>query len=504
MGQSFPRRIIPLVLVIGLLFSGGWGVCPLSHAGAPQNIILMIGDGLGLESVWAAGAYQFGSDYHKFGGKEKLNFEKLAGFCWMTTHPLNLSTSPTNESAPLVFYDPTWTRGGKPGQMDYPRFGPELSFNGAAKGEPGEGPGQGVGRIYATDSGSSATSMACGIKTYLNAIGMDNFNRPCKNIMEKFQEKGKKTGVVTSVQFSHATPAAFAAHNVSRKNYWAIAEEMIRVAQPEVIMGAGHPAFDEYGTPKTPMYRYLSAEDFRFLSQGPTGGGGPYTLVETREQFLELMKGIPPARVFGLIQNQKGLRPSLADGSQADPRQPTLKEMTQGALAVLSQEGKGFFLMVEGGAIDRGHHQNDLNLAIGELFGFQEAVQAVLDWIENPQNPRGGWEKNLLIVTADHETGYLSRIGNKGRGVIPDHLYNSKGHTVRPVGVWYQGAGMEFFQKYLKTVNDFERGEIQLIDNTELHKVMEESLQAPPESKPVPEPEKKDLSFWREILKKAA
>ena len=47
-------------------------------------------------------------------------------------------------------------------------------------------------------------------------------------------------------------------------------------------------------------------------------------------------------------------------------------------------------------------------------------------------------------------------------------------------------------------------GRFSLIDNTELHKVMEECLQAPSESKPVPEPEKKDLSFWREELKKAA
>ena len=160
--------------------------------------------------------------------------------------------------------------------------------------------------------------------------------------------------------------------------------------------------------------------------------------------------------------------------------------------------------MVEGGAIDRGHHANDLNWAIGELFGFQEAVQAVSAWIEDPRNPQGGWDKNLLIVTADHETGYLSGIGNKGRGVIPDHVYNSKEHTNRPVGVWYQGAGMEFFQKYLKPVNDFERGEIQLIDNTEIYKVMEECLQEPSESKPVPEPEKKDLSFLREELRKAA
>jgi len=57
---------------------------------------------------------------------------------------------------------------------------------------------------------------------------------------------------------------------------------------------------------------------------------------------------------------------------------------------------------------------------------------------------------------------------------------------------------------FCEVIKDFERGEIQIIDNTELHKVMEESLQAPPESKTVPEPEKKDLGFWREDLKKAA
>jgi alkaline phosphatase len=179
MSRSLRKRITPLVLVVGLLFSGLWGACTLSHAGAPQNVVLMIGDGMGLESVWAAGAYQFGSDYYGFGGKEKLNFEKLAGFCWMTTYPLNLSTSPTNEATPLASYDPTWSRGGKPGQLDYPRFGPELVFNGTARGEWGAGPGQdGGSKIYATDSGSSATSMACGIKTYLNAIGIIPRNTP--------------------------------------------------------------------------------------------------------------------------------------------------------------------------------------------------------------------------------------------------------------------------------------------------------------------------------------
>ena len=105
----------------------------------------------------------------------------------------------------LVGYDPAWTRGGKPGQLDYPRFGPELTFEVSALQGPGNGYGNGEERqAYAANSGSSATSLACGIKTYIGAIGMDNFNRPCKNIVEKFQEKGKKAGIVP--RSSSATP----------------------------------------------------------------------------------------------------------------------------------------------------------------------------------------------------------------------------------------------------------------------------------------------------------
>ena len=427
---------LPAALALALMV---WGIAgPAARAEAPRNIILMIGDGMGLESVWAAGAFQFGSAYHKFGGREKLSFEKLSGFAWVTTYPLNLSSSPTSDPRPLVSYDPTWTRGGKPGQLDYPRFGPELTFNLPLEG-PGNGYGNGAGRkAYATDSGSAATSLACGIKTFISAIGMDNFNRPCQSIVEKFHEKGKKAGIVTSVQFSHATPAAFGAHNVNRKNYFAIAEEMIRVVQPEVVMGAGHPGFNGYGNPVTPnYYKYISDEDYRFITREGASGGGPYTLVEKREDFLGLLEGIPPGRIFGLVQNASGLKEVSGQGPSDAALTPSLREMTLGAVRVLSEEAPGFFLMVEGGAIDHGHHLNDLVLAIGETVRFQEAVQAVMDWIENPKNPRGGWDKNLLIVTADHETGYLTGIAPKGPGVIPRHAYNS-GST--PTG--WSGSGI--------------------------------------------------------------
>ena len=148
------------------------GLCPglAVHSAwpdPPQNMILMIGDGLGMESVWAAGAYQFGSDYHKFGGQEKLRFEKLSGFCWMTTYPLNLSTSPTNEPSSRVSYDPDLD----PGRQTRPTgLSPLWSGIELQRIDPrgtGERVGNGDGRkAYATDSGASATALACGIKTF--------------------------------------------------------------------------------------------------------------------------------------------------------------------------------------------------------------------------------------------------------------------------------------------------------------------------------------------------
>ena len=265
---------------------------------------------------------------------------------------------------------------------------------------------------------------------------------------------------------------------MTRKNYWAIAEEMIRVVEPEVVMGAGHPGFDGHGSPAGPQYKYLSPEDYRLLNREGNSGGGPYLLVEKPADFLNLIKDTGASKVFGLVQNRNGLKPGPADGSGEASKSPTLKDLTQGALRVSSRK-PGILLMVEGGAIDRGHHLNDLNLAIGETLGFQDAVQAVVDSIENPRNTRGGWDNNLLIVTADHETGYLAGSNPKGRGSFPAMSIIPRTHQPAGRGL-VQGSGMEFFQKYLKGLNDFERGAIQVIDNTEIHKVMEECLQGEP------------------------
>ena len=82
---------------------------------------------------------------------------------------------------------------------------------------------------------------------------------------------------------------------------------------------------------------------------------------------------------------------------------PSLALMTKGALNVLDNDPDGFFVMIEGGAVDWANHANQLGRLIQEQNDFNDAVDVAIDWIK----ANGGFEKNLLIVTGDHETGYL-------------------------------------------------------------------------------------------------
>ncbi|MBK6733320.1 MAG: alkaline phosphatase [bacterium] len=83
---------------------------------------------------------------------------------------------------------------------------------------------------------------------------------------------------------------------------------------------------------------------------------------------------------------------------------PSLTDMARGALNVLDADPDGFFLMIEGGAVDWAAHDNQPGRLVEEVVGFAEAVAAVRRWID----ANGGWERNLLLITADHETGYLT------------------------------------------------------------------------------------------------
>ena len=77
---------------------------------------------------------------------------------------------------------------------------------------------------------------------------------------------------------------------------------------------------------------------------------------------------------------------------------PTLSEMTSAAIQVLSQNPKGFWLMMEAGDVDWANHDNNIDNSIGAVFSGDAAVKTITDWVEQ----HSSWEESVLIVTADH------------------------------------------------------------------------------------------------------
>jgi len=395
---------------------------------APKNIILMIGDGMGPDSVYAAGAYKYGNDYHLFGGEQKMAMETLANHIYATTYSGNGHG-----------YDFGWAGGNR----DYVK-------------------------TRATDSAAAATALATGVKTYDAAIGVDNDKRTLTSIVEIAKERGMKTGVISSVPFSHATPAGFAAHNVDRNNYTAITHDMVFNVQPDVIMGAGHPD----GAAEGKEYEYITEADWAALR----GGYTPYALIQDRAEFQKLATEPRVGKVFGAFRNHFCLKYCNADRAAADPNLPTLAEMAEGTLRTL-ENPQGFFLMIEGGAIDWNNHADDLNGSIGETLAFDETVASVLKWIAR----NGGWGQNLLIITADHDTGYMNGVQPTEKGKLPAVQWGTDekkwtSHTNRLVPVYYQGAGADLLSFFAAEVTDFERGKVRYIDNTHIFKAMNAAI----------------------------
>ncbi len=157
---------------------------------------------------------------------------------------------------------------------------------------------------------------------------------------------------------------------------------------------------------------------------------------------------------------------------------PTLANMTQAALTVLGKDPDGFWLMVEGGDIDWAAHDNNMDNLIGTMNDFDKAVQTTINWINN----NGGWSKNLLIVTADHDhyltlnPDFPSKLtaqdpnvsgglkfnakditfnqhlpANAGHfwGSDPTQKYLWGSHSQRIVPVYYQGASSSTLTRFL-------------------------------------------------------
>lgn len=264
---------------------------------------------------------------------------------------------------------------------------------------------------YITDSGAGGTAIATGKRTYNGAIGVDMNKQPIPSVLEIAKQNGLATGIVVSCAITHATPASFYAHQGSRAQDEDIAADLLKT-QPDVVIGGGYKSF-------------AHRKDGRNLIEELKQAG--YQVADSTADLSSYKSGKLAALVaYG--------HPAKITAGRGD----LLAKGTQTALNILSQNKKGFFLMVEGSQIDWAGHDNDFEYNVQETIDFDKAVGIALEFAKKDGN-------TLVIVTADHETGGLALTeGGIAEGKVGGKFI-TKDHTAVMVPVFAYGPGAEAF-----------------------------------------------------------
>ena len=340
---NFKKKILPIAVLSTVAFGSLVGTFNAEakneakdNSAEIKNVIFLIGDGMGVSYT---SAYRYLKDNPETVEAEKTEFDKyLVG-----------------------------------NQMTYP-----------------EDPDQNV-----TDSASAATAMSAGIKTYNNAIAVDNDGSEVKTVLEAAKESGKATGLVATSEITHATPASFGAHDETRKNMNGIADdyfdEMINGEHKiDVMLGGGKDLFDR--------------KDRNLVEEFKSAG---YSYVENKQDLLKNGND----QVLGLFA-PRGMDKMIDRNEET----PSLEEMTKSAIDSLNKDKDGFFLMVEGSQVDWAGHDNDIVAAMSEMEDFEKAYKAAIEFAKKDKH-------TLVVATADHSTG--------GYSIGADGIYNWFGAPIK-------------------------------------------------------------------------
>ena len=316
-----------------------------------KNIILFIGDGMGVSTVTAARIYD-GQSRGETGEENILSFEKFPHVAFVKTYDTNQQVS---------------------------------------------------------DSAGAASAMNTGVKTRAGVLGISGVAHR-KNCIEALvhsvptlgevsKQHGKAVGIVTTTRLTHATPAAVYAHTPERgwesdKNLpdeareegcRSIARQFVEFkGGVDVALGGGAKKFSK----KLLKSWQKRNEKGRFV---------------TDQTGLNALDSADKSPVLGLFSKS---HMTFMLQKKKDNSEPTLSEMTAKAIDLLSNRKAGYYLMVEGGRIDHGHHANMAGLALSETQEFAKAVKVALSKVD--------LSETLIIVTADHShvftmAGYPTR-----------------------------------------------------------------------------------------------
>lgn len=298
------------------------------------------------------------------------------------------------------------------------------------------------------DSAGTASAMVSGMKTLSGVLGVTSkvsygncatvAGNEADTLFELATRAGLATGLVTTTRITHATPASAYA-KVPHRDWEAdtnmrgassdtckdIARQLIEWPEGsfDIVLGGGRAKFLPADTPD-PEYTGTMGErgDGRNLITEWTGKSGAHRFVFDKAGFdgIDFASDLKVLGLFEPSHMQFELdRPADKAG------EPSLAEMTRAAITRLTQNPDGFVLMVEGGRIDHAHHGGNAIRALEDTMAFDLAIAAALDMTDA--------EDTLIIVTADHShtltiAGYPQR-GNPILGLAVSGLGGEGGAT---------------------------------------------------------------------------
>ncbi|MCX4027186.1 alkaline phosphatase [Endozoicomonas sp. SM1973] len=389
---------IPMITIAQPVISDNWfeagqqavakAVHQQPNTSIARNVILFVGDGMGISTVTAARILD-GQLKGKTGEENLLAFERLPYVGLSKTYNTNQQTA---------------------------------------------------------DSAGTMTAMMTGVKTLAGVISVNQqvARGDCETakrnkvmtLLEQAEQAEMATGIVTTARITHATPAATYAHSpergweddddmpssAKRAGCKDIARQLIEFPYGnglEVALGGGRRSFlpDNQVDPEEPN-KTGAREDGRNLTVEWLTKYNNAQYVWNEQQFMSI-KAANVDHLLGLFNRSH--MAFEADRNDDKGGEPSLSEMTAKAIEILQKNENGFFLMVEGGRIDHGHHAGNAYRALHDTIEFSKAVATAIKMTDA--------RETLVIVTADHSHvftmgGYPTR-GNPILGKVVGN--NSKG-----------------------------------------------------------------------------
>ena len=457
--NTFETRLCRFV-AIGITLGMVVGISGRTWGEDEKDPVVVLRDSADQEAAFSASAQSI--DYGMISGADAAEWIDSAAKYACSTYPRTQEGKPNGDAQDgRLVYDPAkiWRA-----ESDGKATGPEFLTS------------------TPTDSAAAATALASGRKTYNGSINWGNDSTaeiPVRlvAIPQLAKQYGKVTGSVTTVPLSHATPAGLGgAHNVNRGNYAAIANEMYDSGTLDLVFGAGNPCFDDSGReisdPEKRNYNYVGGpETWRALKTGVHSKG--WKLIETKDDFTKLAEGTllqddgfakvqrltgVPQVASTLQQGRTGAKGAQKDETIPAPYEVAMNEnvpneatMAVGALNFLKKRSDemgnpGFYMILEGGAIDWAAHANQKPRIIEEIRAHQEATIAVLEWLKKNDILK----ETLVLSTADHETGLVwgpqsdryafDPLGDADGDGCAEFRFNSGGHSNSLVPFWIWGS----------------------------------------------------------------